>query len=270
MKFSKRAYPILELIENKTFSNVDIQSSFTDEINEFLHENKNGQEWFEYVRKRFLEIENSIPHICYFASGIFQKAQLLVSKLFDIFPEIPKSEGIYLLPDKSAIIYRWNNLKMETIHIGGVDIIEIANLRFEELDGKRYAAIQRVPELGITEDGKKFNVSKHQQEGTIIPWITLIYLAFYHFAEVEVKIISSATSQKKIVLNSEKYLNETKPKIEIVDSNWFTKIIRIVGFSVSGHFRLQPHGQNLSKRKLIWIDEYQKDGFTRKEKIKQT
>ena len=267
MKFSKKAYPILQLVEEKKFSSIDIQASFIDDINDFLQKKKSEKEWLDYVRTWFLKLESSTPHICYFARGIFDKALLLAPKLFDIFPEIPPSEGIYLLPDKSSIIYKWDNLKMETIHTGGVSIIEIANLKFEELEGKNCVAIQRIPEPGISEDGKKFYVNSHQQEGTLIPWITLIYLAFYHFAEIEVKIISASTPQRKVFINSEKYVNETKAKIEIVDSSWFTKIIHIEGFSVSGHFRLQPYGQNLSKRKLIWISEYEKKGFTRESKV---
>ena len=35
------------------------------------------------------------------------------------------------------------------------------------------------------------------------------------------------------------------------------------GFKVSGHLRLQRYGEQKSKVKLIYIDEFEKQGYTR-------
>lgn len=267
MKFSRRSYPILQLIEERNFSRVDIFSSFTDEIKQQIFNRKDTFNGIEFVKNRFTELDNVVPHICYFVKGIFQKASLLAPKLEFIINDIPNSDGIFLLPDKSVIIYKWQNQTLETIHIAGTEIIELASLESVELYGAKYMAVKRIPENGISIDGKNINVSIHQNEGTLIPWLTLVYLAFYHFAEIETKIISSENLTAKVIHNNEKYYNDTKSRIEIIDSNWFTKIIRTTGFKVSGHFKFQPYGSNFSKRKLVWIDEYQKDGYTKNERI---
>lgn len=49
------------------------------------------------------------------------------------------------------------------------------------------------------------------------------------------------------------------------DSKWYTKICNDESFKVSGHFRLQPYGDGT--RKLIWINEFTKNGYHRKATI---
>jgi hypothetical protein len=69
-----------------------------------------------------------------------------------------------------------------------------------------------------------------------------------------------------------RFLNETKDNIILVDSTWNRTIIRTEGFSVRGHFRLQPCGVGLIDRKLIYVDEFQKNGYIRgakKEQVEQ-
>ncbi len=87
-------------------------------------------------------------------------------------------------------------------------------------------------------------------------------LAIYYFAEIETSIIDSSKS-KKVVLSGEKYLNENAVPVKIINSNWFTTIIRSEGFGVRGHFRLQPCGEGRNERKLIWIKDFVKNGYTR-------
>lgn len=63
------------------------------------------------------------------------------------------------------------------------------------------------------------------------------------------------------------YNNKTQSDINIVDLTWFTTLVKSDGFKVRGHFRLQPCGEGLKERKLIWINEFQKEGYTREAKI---
>jgi hypothetical protein len=88
---------------------------------------------------------------------------------------------------------------------------------------------------------------------------------FINYAEVE----------KKQVMPSRQiwdgptclYNNKTKYPITVVDSTWFTNLVVSGAFKVRGHFRLQPCGQGLKDRKLIWINDFEKEGYTRKAKI---
>lgn len=93
------------------------------------------------------------------------------------------------------------------------------------------------------------------------------FICFIKHVELETKVIQP---QKKDWHIGTKYVNETKSKIEVLDSSWFTTIVRSEGFNVRGHFRFQPCGKGLTDRKLIWISDFEKEGYTRKAKILNT
>ncbi len=95
------------------------------------------------------------------------------------------------------------------------------------------------------------------------------FLLFYNFTESETHIIHGVDSglSRRLKLNDEKFLNETKNNIEIIDLTYFTKLIRTGEFEVSGHFRIQHFGQGNSEAKIIFIENYKKNGYTRGAKI---
>lgn len=100
-------------------------------------------------------------------------------------------------------------------------------------------------------------------EWTVISDIFTLIL-FMKYCDLETKIVKAGKKENHI---GTKYVNDTRNNIEILDSTWFTTIVRGDGFHVRGHFRMQPYGPNLSQRKLIWIADFDKDGYTRKAKI---
>lgn len=63
-----------------------------------------------------------------------------------------------------------------------------------------------------------------------------------------------------------KIANTSNNTVFVVDSTWNIIVMRTDGFAVRGHFRLQPYGDNLADRKLIWISEFEKNGYTRRAK----
>jgi hypothetical protein len=97
-------------------------------------------------------------------------------------------------------------------------------------------------------------------------WIADILLlkTFLKYCEVETKIVAPG---KKVEHVGEKHKNDTRYKVEILDSTYFTTISRTEGFGVKGHFRMQPYGHGLSSKRLQWISEFQKQGYTRRAKI---
>lgn len=99
-------------------------------------------------------------------------------------------------------------------------------------------------------------------------WISdlLLFKTFLKYAEVETKIIAGNRKDKHIGV---KYVNETKNKIEILDSTYFTTISRTEGFGVRGHFRFQPYGPGMKLRRLQWIDSFEKSGYTKQAKIER-
>lgn len=99
------------------------------------------------------------------------------------------------------------------------------------------------------------------QEFITAYWETIIValLFFLEYAEVQVKNVPAKS--KKVEINC-KYINETDFNYTIYNSSWFTTLVKSDSFKVRGHFRLQPFGDGLKDRKLIWINEFVKEGYT--------
>lgn len=85
---------------------------------------------------------------------------------------------------------------------------------------------------------------------------------FIKYAEIETNILMPKTKSKNINCL---YNNQTDFKITQLDCTWFTNIIRSEGFKVRGHFRLQPYSDG--SKKIIWINEFQKKGYSIKAKV---
>lgn len=96
----------------------------------------------------------------------------------------------------------------------------------------------------------------------------LCMILFLKYCDVETKIIEG---NKKIHHAGVKYVNETKTNIQVIDSTWFTTIVRngsfMVGDETGGFLRWQRWGPGNSQKKLIWVDPFEKEGYTRKAKI---
>ena len=64
-----------------------------------------------------------------------------------------------------------------------------------------------------------------------------------------------------------KYTNSSPFNITFIDSLWITNLIKSDAFKVGGHFRLQPYADG--SKKIIWISDYTKKGYSRKAKIEK-
>lgn len=88
------------------------------------------------------------------------------------------------------------------------------------------------------------------------------------YAKVETKVIPPGTNMRLEPKLLEQTKNESKLKIHYRDSRWFTEIVRNEGFTVSGHFRLQPKKVDGEwTKELIYINEFQKHGYHRRASI---
>lgn len=91
--------------------------------------------------------------------------------------------------------------------------------------------------------------------------MVLVFHLFKKYADVETKIL--LPKEKSRVFDC-KYHNDSDYQIRIMDSTWFTNLIKSDAFKVRGHFRFQPCGQALKDKKLIWIKDFKKEGYTRR------
>jgi len=125
----------------------------------------------------------------------------------------------------------------------------------------------------------KIKGNGHQLECMIVPLLdncmeanlrdyidmVLDYLCLRLWAEVQLKKIS--TTVKIDVKKNKKTQTVTESGLDyyIFDSKWYTEISNDESFQVSGHFRLQPYSDG--SRRLIWINEFTKNGYHRKATI---
>lgn len=92
-------------------------------------------------------------------------------------------------------------------------------------------------------------------------------MTFIELGDTEIIVLEKGRNNGKPKSNG-KITNTTENTVYVVDSSWNKLIIRTDGFGVRGHFRLQPCGENMSDRKLIWIDAFEKHGYQRQPRAK--
>jgi len=114
---------------------------------------------------------------------------------------------------------------------------------------------------------KKMQIADDEYAETALK-LFLQLLAFIESTEIEeVTVTPGKWSPKE---EKEQLKNQAAFPIVMVKTNWVKTLIRMEGFDVSGHIRLQRHGPNNSLVKSIWINPYTKKGYTLKAgKIKE-
>jgi hypothetical protein len=91
---------------------------------------------------------------------------------------------------------------------------------------------------------------------------TILLLNFIKYAEVETKYLPAGQKVKGVNC---KYINETRSNVKILDSTWFTELVKSDAFKVRGHFRLQPKKRNGEwTKELIWIKDFEKGSYIRR------
>ena len=136
-------------------------------------------------------------------------------------------------------------------------ISSLDNKNFDDLLSKGYVYYM----WGI-KDGKLSFPENERNEDFFSEMMEFIkLLTFTELSELETVILppNKSIGSKK----QGKYLNQSNFNVTIVDSTWNKILIKGDSFKVSGHLRLQRYGENFSKVKLIYIDEFQKSGYTR-------
>lgn len=88
-------------------------------------------------------------------------------------------------------------------------------------------------------------------------------LTFVELGDIEIVTLARNTNNGG-EKGKDKVHNASRNTVYVVDSSWNKLIIRTDGFAVRGHFRLQPCGVNHMDRKLMWINAFEKHGYTRR------
>jgi hypothetical protein len=86
-------------------------------------------------------------------------------------------------------------------------------------------------------------------------------LIFTELSELEA--VTLAPKQSVGTKKQGKMMNESNSNVTVVDSTWNKIIHREQGFKVSGHLRLQPYGPEMKYRRLQYIEDFEKTGYTK-------
>ena len=256
-RISYRNYPILEKIKNKSLGVVPVRS--VDALN-------------------FQENHLRINHLFKTHAEKFGTSIKVVSENFVKTAFGAKDRLIYLA-DKDVLETGYR--KAGTLIFGNVVLMyelesDEVNTYFTvfkmDKDGMfDYISTNRDGESAFTMcSGVEYHKTKDsllevgQQLKTIICLINM----FIDYAEVE-EVESKART--KIHAQGCRYLNETDLDIGYLDSKWFTSLVNSKGFKVGGHFRLQPKKKDGEwTKELIWINDFEKKGYSRKAGILNT
>lgn len=277
MRFSKKQFPILEHIENDMQLFKFQERGLTEQM---LNVKKEGKDVFQETYDHCgIVLHNK--EIDFVSVPFFEKimSDKIFAKLSDLFNNLEDCDGILLYPKSrfskinaaSYAVFKNENHKgvMAQIHLyhneGRIAALYV-NVKEEKINWSSIIS------TSIKNDSKGNEFTKEQ----IAQWMQnhsttlLSVLTFKQFAEIEVTEIGGKEYPKKTKVGKEKYLNESDYQVNVLDSRWFTETIRTDGFAVRGHFRLQPCGVGLKDRKLIYIDDFLKNGYTRKARIEMS
>lgn len=206
------------------------------------------------------------------------EAQVLAGKIpldkFDVkvLRQIDNKHGLFLMGKDLAFNYykhnsllqlhiyktaseddkEWNSLEIAYIDIdtGQIDIPYFDSDACEEKGVRvdRIITKKTLDDAFESEDFKKF----------------IQMLLFVELSELRIDILQP--NEKVGKTKSNKVINRSKSDIIVVTHKWNVISIRTESFLVSGHWRIQPYGKNRDKKKLIYIDTFEKEGYIRRNK----
>ena len=258
MKISNRNYPILEKIRNKDLSEFYIfpeDKSFFDEKKE------------RFVTKWNKHADAFNSQLVYVTEPFWKAVATNHEKLRGLFNDIIethvfKISGSYIVPGNSVIsvdidIDFKNEKSLFAFYMYSKHSFMSMCYVNEEVANDKMNTF-----LWVSNFYKNDAVIKNKDyELFVFNFIQSICILeiFRKFADVETKYLPPNKVTKDIIC---KYVNDTKTGITMLDSKWFTTLVKSDGFTVHGHFRLQPCGKEMKDRKLIWINEFMKTGYT--------
>lgn len=256
MKFSYRANKFLELQKQRGDFWVD-KLGATEQVNQITFSalvNKQEIAWHKQSSNLLRDIFQSknFKNI-FFCKSMIDKAKLNIdiNKSLQAFRTIRNDFGCVILNNKNSFIYGIYQDKFIGIYLVEDRVSNIELISYLET-GFEHTSLLTDFDLGTP---------NHDVFKDLIPLLTL-----YHFAEIETKIIEK-NKQRKANVDSKKFVNDTEVPVQIINSNWFVNIIKTEGFKVRGHLAFRAYGKGRKERKLVWINPYEKNGYTRKAKL---
>lgn len=253
MMISYRSHPIIGLINGNSHF-VQLNSGIGDKHKTIIMHGLN------YI---FNNLKDKLNQNTLIVTKPFLDASLLCNDKMiksELYKEIGDDLSGVLIFGKSSIIYDAKRITTNGSKAWRLNIVE-----FFSGDVLRTfcweSSIRYVDKSIVDIGGCSIGDTPEESAKALWSFVQMI-LMFKKFAQVELKELSPGQKVKDINCN---YKNDTKINVQILDSAWFTNLVKSDGFNVRGHFRLQPCKKNGEwTKELIWINEFGKSGYSRK------
>lgn len=257
MKISYRNQAVLKMLQTGILGPVAVNSQDKDELtDELLAE-------FAKLWKISCAAFNkdvkvlSLP----FAEAIIQSSTKLISG--DLLDKafLQNTSGTLIINDRT-ICYTFERIDENRTELTyyffqktSADVPELRCFMYLEFDGQDSSANTQsyIAKSGVYQNDRQLSVEMYTK-------MLVATLNFIKYADIEVKILPANKTVKDIKC---KYVNDTSSHIQFLDSTWFTTLIKSDNFKVRGHFRLQPKKKDGEwTKEIIWINEFEKTGYT--------
>jgi hypothetical protein len=247
MRLNDKTYPAYYTCQNNKFELLQIDRHFETML-------KDVQSYLEFVKS--IEYTYKQVNKKYYLSETFKDSiRMAIPKILkdeNYFEHIPSDCGL-IFTEKGFNIYLVNpDDKQLRLLVYGFTRDVLTTFGKIDKDGNMFGMA-----CSLDENGNPINDTKVASQ-----WLesTLLALYFIHNCEIEQNIVKPNMKHRE---SGNKHYNESNGDIIFLDCKWFTDIIREAPFRVKGHLRWQFFGEKKTKRKLIWIDEFEKSGYKR-------
>lgn len=250
MKISKRKYPLLEKISNKKIGDVRMFSCDKDVVD-------SGKELMDKTFNELVyDFDNSkIYHLSDSFMEAFSKCSDKFYEKPELMSEVPSQKYCMLFKGEQFLIETVNDEQSKTVSIKHISFIENIIMSW----GTFIVSYDGSIELVAMVDGFMSSNSLQWMHYATIRNMAVMLL-FIKYAEIETKYLMPKSRKRDIYCN---YINETSSPVTLLDSRWFTNLVKSDAFTVRGHFRLQPKKKDGKwTKELIWINEFEKSGYT--------
>lgn len=251
MNINYKTHPVLKKIEKGYLSPMTI---FQKDI---------GDLSFSIIEDSFPLWANEFKDVTYVSDSFIKASSKASKQLLLLHDDIVENDishihikGTFLMGNQVfCVSHNWGKQKKETFFLWLTPNGQPLGFRLSQ-NGHVILWVSNV--VGL-QDHEKSEYVKHI-------WVNTIAVSmFKSYAQVETKYVKRNT---RITNKTESYFNDTNFDITYLTSKWFTNLVRSEGFKVSGHFRLQPKKVNGEwTKELIWIEPYEKHGYTSRAQI---
>lgn len=259
MKINHKFFPILEWAAGGIKPGGDIKLQFTDLREEYRFKGSSV-----LVGHLFLLMVAKVKRY-FLAEKIAEKINTspkLRKQMVGLVHELPGEEGILMFGQGGYYAYTFRKTA------DGKKLIFIVLMGYREMfagceAGYVDLSVPTSEETNVVWDNESCIYGKAFFRGQGLIFCAT-FLLFLRFAETEHVVVGP--KQRRGYVGKEKYFNETPLDVKIIDSSWFTEITTSEGFEVEGHFKMQAYGPNWSQKRLIYINDFKKKGYTRRAK----